>query len=692
MRPALLLPLIHSAVAAWAAGPLDLPGALAKPILGPRQTTFEVQVYAGSRVPHVRVPGAAAEWERAAAAIRQRVLRDVFLRGEAARWNEFKGRIEWLEDLQGSGYRVRKLRYEVVPGLWTPALFYEPQKLAGKIPVVLNVNGHETTGVATPYIQERCINLAKRGVLALNVEWFGRGQLSTPGFNHGLINQLDLCGTAGVALHFLSQRRALDILLASPHADPARVAVTGLSGGGWQTITISALDTRVKLANPVAGYSSFVTRTQFPDLDLGDAEQTPSDLATVADYTHFTAMLAPRPALLTNNSRDTCCFRADYAISPLLAAAGPVYELFGKRDHLRYHINYDEGHNYGRDNREAFYRMLRDFFYGGSSRDFPPEDIPSANEVRDARQLHVPMPEDNLDFQKIALQLSRSLPRSGALPDGKAAITAWQKTARPKLRQIVRVQEYQVRAGKVGEARLDAPTGVRATYWRLKMGETWTVPAVELEPPEPRSTVVVAADKGRAGLAAEVEKLLGERRRVLAVDPFYFGESQVPSNRAGRGEYLFAILLAAVGDRPLGIQASQLTAVSRWLEGRGAGKSAVAAFGPRTSLIALIAAAMDPQAVGGLELHDSYGTLKEVIEQNLGSNTAPELFCFGLLEHFDIRHLLALAAPRPVSMFAPGERVKKELAGVDAVYRALGAEFDRIGLFEQRPGARAIVP
>ena len=66
--------------------------------------------------------------------------------------------------------------------------------------------------------------------------------------------------------------------------------MTGLSGGGWQTIILSALDTRVALANPVAGFSSYVTRAQWPDKDLGDSEQTPSDLASIADYTHLTAL------------------------------------------------------------------------------------------------------------------------------------------------------------------------------------------------------------------------------------------------------------------------------------------------------------------------------------------------------------------------------------------------------------------
>jgi len=87
----------------------------------------------------------------------------------------------------------------VVPGLWIPALLYEPAKLTGKVPVILNTNGHEGAGVANDYIQIRCINEAKKGALALNFEWLGMGQLKTDGFSHTRSNQLDLVGTNGIA-------------------------------------------------------------------------------------------------------------------------------------------------------------------------------------------------------------------------------------------------------------------------------------------------------------------------------------------------------------------------------------------------------------------------------------------------------------------------------------------------------------
>src|SRR5262249_9959345 len=161
---------------------------------------------------------------------------------------------------------------------------------------------------------------------------------------------------------YLSMSRGIDILLEQPHADATRVAVAGLSGGGWQTIFISSLDTRVTLSNPVAGYSSFHTRVKNGS-DLGGSEQTPVDLGATADYMHRTAIRAPKPTLLTFNAKDNCCFKADHALPPLLEGCGPIYKLYGRENALRSHVNEDPGdHNFGLDNRQAYYAMVADFF------------------------------------------------------------------------------------------------------------------------------------------------------------------------------------------------------------------------------------------------------------------------------------------------------------------------------------------
>ena len=614
---------------------------LARNIIGPNLALAEIQSYTENRVPLMPALKSAAEWENEAARLRREALNDVIFRGEASQWRDAKSKVEWLDTIAGGpGYTIRKLRYEALPGLWIPALLYLPEKITGKVPVHLAVNGHDAVGKAAPYKQIRCINLAKRGVISLNAEWLGMGQLRSPGFAHYTMNQLDLCGSSGIAPFYLAMSRALDLLIALPEADPQRVAVSGLSGGGWQTIFISALDTRVTLANPVAGYSSFRTRARNFG-DLGDSEQTPSDLATVVDYTHLTAMLAPRGALLTYNAKDQCCFATGHALQPLLEAAQPVFKLFKADAKLRWHSNHVPGtHNFDQENREVFYRMLGDTFFPGDTK-FDAKELAVEAEVKKAEELNVPLPADNLDFNQIATRLAKDLPRGISTALSVVPSSRLQQAQRALLGGVVHAKHYTVTAELAGA---ETTNDVTATHWRLKMGDAWTVPAVELTQGAPRSTVILVGDVGRKGLSAEAAQLLADGHRVVAVDPFYFGESRIDQK-----DFLFALLVAAVGDRPLGLQASQLTATARWLSTeRKLGPVKLISVGPRASVFSTVAAALEEKAIAGLELRNPLGSLKEIIAKNVGVNQQPELFCFGLLEQFDVPQLRALVAPRPV--------------------------------------------
>jgi hypothetical protein len=645
----------------------DLRELLGQRILGKDTALKEVQDFCEARLPKMPDVTDLKEWERAAEQLRRDVLEKVVYRGQAAAWRDAKCRVEWQETIEGGpGYRIRKLRYEALPGLWIPALLYEPEKLSGKVPVAMNVNGHDGKGKAADYKQIRSINMAKRGMIVLNVEWLGMGQLRGENYVHYRMNQLDLCGTAGLAPFYLSMKRGLDVLLAHENADTSRVCVAGLSGGGWQTIIISSLDPRVTLANPVAGYSSFRTRVRNFS-DLGDSEQTPCDLATVADYDHLTAMMAPRGLLLTYNVKDNCCFASGHALPPLLAAARPVYRLYGREDRLNSHINQDPGtHNFLLDNRQALYRVIGDQFYARSD-DYQKDEIASDKEVKTAEQLHVELPQDNASFHSLAQDLMKDLPRDAALPTERAAVTSWVRERTKLLADVVKAKQYDVQAEKAGATEKGE---LKATLWRVRIGKDWTVPAVEIVKGTPKETTIVLADGGRGNAVELVEKLLADGQRVVAVDPFYHGESKIASH-----DFLFALLVAAVGERALGIQASQLAAIARWADDHHKTLPVrIVASGPRSSLAAAVAAALEPQAIGGVHLHGSYASLKEIIEKNAAVNTAPELFCFGLLERFDIKQIAALAmAPaeasssvRQVVFQDPDNRAKHELTDVDA--------------------------
>ena len=57
-------------------------------------------------------------------------LDKVYLRGHQPGILDAPPQVQWRDVIEtGKGYRIRKLRYEGYPGLWVPALLYEPENL-----------------------------------------------------------------------------------------------------------------------------------------------------------------------------------------------------------------------------------------------------------------------------------------------------------------------------------------------------------------------------------------------------------------------------------------------------------------------------------------------------------------------------------------------------------------------------------
>jgi hypothetical protein len=184
----------------------------------------EMVAYLASIMPKLEPPATAAEWHARAAATRTAML-ELLMSGHPTGVLDDAPRVEWTETLEvGEGYRIRKLRYEGYPGLWAPALLYEPTTAGdGPLPAVLNAEGHHPAGNALPMKQQRCINLARRGIINLSYEFLGMGELGVAN-GHPKVEQLNACGVYGVGVFYLIMKRALDILLGLPRVDRSRVA------------------------------------------------------------------------------------------------------------------------------------------------------------------------------------------------------------------------------------------------------------------------------------------------------------------------------------------------------------------------------------------------------------------------------------------------------------------------------------
>jgi dienelactone hydrolase len=576
----------------------------------------DFQRYLLSIVPPFHAPTDPAAWRRKARQLRRQALAQVYLRGYSRAVIDARPRVIWGEVLKPDApYVIRKLRYEIYPDYWIPALLYEPLRLRGKVPVVFNPNGHHAGGKAVDYKQIRCANIARRGLLALSPEFIGMGELQAD-VPHDNQAHLNLTGMAGVGLFYLTLKKGLDVLLAHPRADRRRVCCTGLSGGGWQTIVLSALDPRVTAVVPVAGYTAMRTRVLHAE-DLGDMEQMPPDLTTVLDYQDMTAMLAPRPLLQIMNVKDDCCFRTDRTKPVIVDAIRPTYRAFGAADKLTWHSNEDPGtHNYGADNRAQFYTFINRHF----GLNAPERDIHGPDEIYPESELEVGLPDNQQTMLTLALARERRLARRRRTP----RTAAERRALRERLAEVIRLPRVAARVRKIaGDRRGAALHLMRVGPWQVPIAaRVWPGGSAEL----------VIEDWGRAGHA---DPPPARGQSVFIAEITGTGENAVPPRLLQAAE--------AAGVRALGIQVAQILACAQWARRQaGVRKLQLRGHGAFSAFAALLAAALQPNLFKQLSVTWEIMRLRYLMQWPRTYESALPLFCFGLLEVADVPELLAL--------------------------------------------------
>ncbi len=210
------------------------------------------------------------------------------------------------------GYRIEKLVFESLPGLHVTALVYVPLGPAGKKPAVLLACGHSPVGKAHPGYQEIAVRLARRGYVVLCWDPVGQGERSqfwdkargrsrynlVCGEHAVLGNFATIAGTSLVRYMVWDGMRAVDYLLTRDDVDPGRIAITGTSGGGFQSTWIAALDLRIAAVLPSCFPTALPMRMAnriFEDPD-SDPEQDPPGLVSEGiDHAGLLLLAYPRP-------------------------------------------------------------------------------------------------------------------------------------------------------------------------------------------------------------------------------------------------------------------------------------------------------------------------------------------------------------------------------------------------------------
>src|SRR6266404_4373356 len=150
-----------------------------------------------------------------------------------------------------------------------------------------------------------------------------------------------LKGISSVRLQTWDAVRSLDYLAAHPLVDPRRLASTGQSGGGTNTMLLAAVDDRLAAAAVSSGNTENVACANFnPPGATDDAEQDLVGSGPIGfDRWDLLYPLAPKPLQIQVSSRD---FFGTY--SPTYIESGIeefgklqiIYEKLGRAGRLRW--------------------------------------------------------------------------------------------------------------------------------------------------------------------------------------------------------------------------------------------------------------------------------------------------------------------------------------------------------------------
>lgn len=618
---------------------------LSESLQPPQVVTYQMQQFLLSRAPHLSLPSSAEQWTTEAERIRRHLLDDVVFHGWPREWVTSPPHFEDLGEIPGGkGYRLRRLRYEIVPGFYCTALLYTPEHLQGRIPAVLNVMGHfYELGNKVEFQQKFCINQALKGMVVLNPDWLGMGELNQKDNAHWLDTQLDLVGLNGVGIFYLAMRRGLDYLAENPNVDPSRIGVTGLSGGGWQTITLSSLDTRVAVSVPVAGFVSIQGRLERLPGEPGDVEQNPADFLVGQDYSTLVAMRAPRPTLLLNNAEDSCCFRAPLVKPYIYDQVIPFFSLYGKSDALQFYQSTSiSAHNYGLEDRRQAYAFFVKYFHLNADAN----EIPVGEDVKTFAQLAGGIPADNLTILGLARKMAEQIQRPSVPAEGDRA--AWSESQRTKLREVVRLHPVTVSHTFLLANTYHNQVESVSYSWLMNNGLSATgVWLREASTSDHAPLTIILNDGGKKAAAtqqwgrdAEVGFRMERGEQVLVADLMFSGDA-APEHMP-----LVSEMLDAEGERPLGMESAQLASLTRWAQSRWSPPVVrLETTGIRTQLVALVTAALEPHLYAEVATHDGMHSLSYLLAKPVTFSQAPDVFCLDLYKDFDVDSLQAAAEP-----------------------------------------------
>ena len=212
------------------------------------------------------------------------------------------------------------------------------------------------------------LNLVKKGFIVFAFDPVGQGErleyydpktkrssVGGPTNEHSYPgSQAFITGSSQARYMIWDGIRAVDYLLSRQEVDPARIGITGRSGGGTQSAYIAAMDDRIYAAAPECYITNFTRLLE--TIGNQDAEQNLfNEIIRGIDHPDFLLVRAPKPALMITTTRDM--FSIQGAIETEKEVSR-IYKAYGKEDNFS-RVEDDCPHASTKKNREAMYAFFQ---------------------------------------------------------------------------------------------------------------------------------------------------------------------------------------------------------------------------------------------------------------------------------------------------------------------------------------------
>jgi len=529
-------------------------------------------------------------------------------------------------------YRVEKIIFESQPRFFVTANLYTPKTGNGPYPAVLQPTGHSLTAKARELYQSLSIGLVKYGFVVLTYDPLGQGErriffdrdlndskVGGTTVEHQMVGVQSLLGGESIARPMIWDGiRGLDLLQSLPQVDPARIGVSGCSGGGTLTAYLAALDDRVKAAAPSCYISSW--EDQLKTAGPQDAEQQfPDQLLDGFDHGDLLIAMAPKPYLICSTTED---FFPLSGAKRTFEEAQRIYNRFGAEDKIAW-FTAPGDHGMRADTRSAVYAWMRKWLQNKPGPAPEPAFTVELEEDLNASKSGQVGGEtaSTLNIKR----LTAITPVAADLPSQIRALTRYQPQSGP----------LQIQSTNTGSLSFEAEPGRR-------------VPARLYKPANANGRVVLAAAS-----AAAAQQLAATGYTVLALDVALTGET---AHRAGsysdgwfpQDKAIWLTLM--VGRTVTGLR---ITDIVRALDVLDALKikspDGVIGFAHGNPGVALLhAAVLDPRLTRLVleDLPPAYKTLAATpIHRQIFDVVIPNV-----LKHYDLPDLAAHLAPRPITI------------------------------------------